>query len=166
MTIENGEVPKPHELPPETILAEIARVIEAAVPQLRLTPDLGPPEPISTILNAEELDESDRALANNGRTVRALGMAIDFEGESWGGSATTSSDLTPERWVSFARYLLSQVQDVVSEATTDPWPEVRVDGRRSHAPGDASLEGRFLQMWFGSKEQPLVEFAPVQVIRD
>jgi hypothetical protein len=93
-------------------------------------------------------------------------MAIAFEGESWGGSATTSADLTPERWVSFARYLLSQVQDVVSETTTDPWPEVRVDGRRSQAEADACIEGRFLHMWFGPKEQPLVEFASVQVIRD
>jgi hypothetical protein len=166
MTIENGEVPEVHEVAPETILAEIARVIEAAVPALRLTPNLGLPEPISAIWDVEELDESDRAQAKSGHTVRALGMSIAFEGQSWGGIAQTCLDMTPDRWVSFARYLLSQVQDVVSEATTDPWPEVRVDGRRSQAPGDACIEGRFLHMWFGSKEQPLMEFAPVQVIRD
>lgn len=166
MTTQNGEPPELHEVAPETILAEIARVIEAAIPALRLTPDLGPPVPIGAIWDVEELSEGDRALANSGQTVRALGMGIDFEGESWGGFATTSFDMTPERWVPFASQLLSQVQDVVSEATTDPWPEVRVDGRRSQAPGDASLEGRFLHMWFGSKEQRLVEFAPVQVIRD
>ena len=165
MTTPKGEPPL-HELPPETILAEIARVIEATVPALRLTPDLGPPESIGAIWEVDELDESDHAPTDSGQTVRALGMGIAFEGESWGGHATTCSDVTPERWVSFARYLLSQVQDVVSEATTDPWPEVRVDGRRSQAESDACIEGRFLHMWFGSKEQPLVKFAPVQVIRD
>ena len=99
MTSENGEAPEPYELPPETILAEIARAIEATVPSLRLTPDLGPPEPISTICGVEELNESDRGLADSGQTVRALGMAIAFEGESWGGHATTSADVTPEQWV-------------------------------------------------------------------
>lgn len=83
MTIENGEVPEPHELPSETILAEIARVIEAEIPALRLTPDLGPPESIGAIWHAEELSESEHALANSGQTVRALGMSIDFEGEPW-----------------------------------------------------------------------------------
>src|SRR5688572_20828320 len=100
MTIETSEAPEPDELAPETILAEIARVIEATVPAVRLTPDLGAPEPISTIWEVEELDESDRALADRGQTVRALGMAIAFEGESWGGSSTTSLDPTAERWVS------------------------------------------------------------------
>ena len=47
-------------------------------------------------------------------------MSIDFDGEPWGGTAQNSLDLTPERWVSFASHLVSQVQDVVSEATTDP----------------------------------------------
>jgi hypothetical protein len=166
MTVETGQVPEPYELAPEAILAEIARVIEAEIPALRLTPNLGPPEPLSAIWSVDELDESDRALSDTGQTVRALGMSIDFNGEPWGGSAQTSLDLTPERWVSFASYLLSQVQDVVSEATTEPWPEVRVDGRRSQAPGDACIEGRFLYMWYGEREQPLVAFAPVQVIRD
>jgi len=166
MTSENGEVPEPHELPPEAILAEIARVIEAEIPALRLTPNLGLPEPINAIWGADELDESDRALADSGQTVRALGMSIDFNGEPWGGSAQTSLDLSPERWVSFASYLLSQVQDVVSEATTEPWPEVGVDGRRSQAPGDACIEGRFLYMWYGEREEPLMKFAPVRVLRD
>jgi hypothetical protein len=163
MKTETGEAPEPDELAPETILAEIARVIEAAIPALRLTPELGPPEPITTIWDADELTESERV---SGQTVRALGMSIDFEGQFCGGFAQTSLDFTPERWASFARDLLSQVQDVVSEATTDPWPEVRVDGRRSQAPEDACIEGRFLHMWFGEKERPLVEFAPVQIIRN
>jgi hypothetical protein len=40
------------------------------------------------------------------------------------------------------------------------------DNDQSRAAEDACIERRFLHMWFGEKERPLVEFAPVQIIRN
>jgi len=119
--------------------------------------------PLSEIFDVEELSEEDVALANAGQHVRALGMSIEFASESWGAGDTTSSDVTPERWVGFATWLLEAIQDAVTRVTTEPWPEERVDGRRTQADGEACLDGRSLHMWFGPKEGPLIEVARVEV---
>jgi hypothetical protein len=56
MTIVMSEDVESDEVAPETILAEVAHVIPMAIPQLRLTPYLGAPEPIGAIFDVERVD--------------------------------------------------------------------------------------------------------------
>jgi hypothetical protein len=149
------------EVAPEAILRQIAYVLEAAIPGISLTPSLGDPVPLSSVFEADQLDEVDAA---GDQMVRSLGMCVALRGESWGGGFATTTDPTPERWVDFARQILSDIQDAISKSTTNPWPEVRADGRRSQAPEGAALEGRFLRMWFGDRQQPVIMFEPIEVI--
>lgn len=163
-----SEIPAWHdarEVEPEVILRDIVRVLEAAIPGIKLTPNLGDPEDMLNLFDAEELNEGDAARARAGQRVRALGMRVDFNGEPWRGGDLTSSDVSPERWVHFAEQVLSDIQDTISQATTIPWPEERVDGRRTHAGCGASLHGRFLHMWFGEKDEPVLKVDPVEILK-
>ena len=155
----------PREVDPEVILHDIARVLESVIPGIRLTPSLGEPIDISSLFDVEELNEEEAALVRTGTKVRPLGMSIDFKNEPAGGREVTTTDLSSERWVNFAKQVLSDIQDAISEATALPWPEVRVDGRRTHADYGACLTDRFLHMWYGEKDEPILIFEPVVVLR-
>src|SRR5687767_12431686 len=163
-----SEIPVPEEGPtevePEVILRDIARVLESAIPAIRLTPSLGEPVDISSLFDGEP-DEVEAALVSAGKKVRALGMVIHLNSECGGGCEVTTTNLSSERWVHFAEQVLSDIQDAISEATALPWPEVRVDGRRTQADYGACLNGRFLQMWYGEKDEPVLKFEPVVVLR-
>jgi hypothetical protein len=153
------------EVEPGTILSEMKRVIEIAIPGITLTQRLGDPQPITTEFDADELGDGGAAHLLKSTQVRSPGMWIEFNGEAWRGADVTSSDVTPRRWIVLAVQLLSDIQDTISEATAHPWPEVRLDGRRTHASIGAALEGRFLRMWFGDRDHPVVLFEPVEVIK-
>ena len=152
------------EVEPEVILRDMARVLEAAIPGITLTPRLGDPEAMLKAFDVEELIE-DATRGTAGQQVRALGMWVDFNGEPWRGGDLTSSDVSPERWVYFAEQVLSDIQDTISQATTNPWPEVQKDGRRTHAIFGAALEGRFLHMWFGERDEPILKVDSVEILK-
>jgi hypothetical protein len=163
-----SQIPASHdasEIEPELILRDIARVLEAAIPGIKLTPRVGDPEDPLEVVDVTELSDEDAARARAGQRVRALGISVDFNDEPWRGGDQMSSDVSPERWVQLAEQVLSDIQDTISQATTIPWPEVRVDGRRTCAGFGASLHGRFLHMWFGDKDEPVLKFDPVEILK-
>jgi hypothetical protein len=67
--------------------------------------------------------------------------------------------------VSFVGGVLSSIQDVISVETTEPWPEVRVEGRRTMPHGGVAIKGHHLHMWFGEESDPVLLFTPVQITK-
>ena len=49
--------------------------------------------------------------------------------------------------------LMSQLQDLISEATAEPWPLVAVNNRKDMALGHAVIDGDELHMWYGYGER-------------
>jgi len=59
---------------------------------------------------------------------------------------------------------MSQVQDLVAVATTEPWPLVIVNNRRDMAMPNARVEGNRLHMWYGDSAVPALRLPSVDLI--
>jgi hypothetical protein len=62
-----------------------------------------------------------------------------------------------------AETVLSNVQDVVSETTRDPWPRAPV-AKRVEAPAGARIESGVLHCWYGDEQAPVVTLRPLPLI--
>jgi len=66
-----------------------------------------------------------------------------------------------------ALQLMSNVQDLVSQTTTDPGPPIVVNGRRDMAMPDAAIDEDDLQMWYGDRHaQALRRLPAVRLVHD
>jgi hypothetical protein len=58
---------------------------------------------------------------------------------------------------------MSEVQDIVAETTTEPWPLVVVNNRRDMALAYAAIEGDELHMWYGERSAPALKLPTVHL---
>ena len=70
-----------------------------------------------------------------------LGFAISYGADDYRGFGLASAGSDGEGIRAVALRLMSDVQDLVSEATTEPWPLVITNGPRDMAVAEASIEG-------------------------
>ena len=52
----------------------------------------------------------------------------------------------------------SGVQDLISDASTEPWP-----GTTSQPNPDARVDGDTVEMWFGDEDNPVVRLPPITI---
>jgi hypothetical protein len=103
--------------------------------------------------------------SGRGEWVVTLGFAINYRDQHYGGFDHTSAGSQREQIVAVALQLMSVVQDLVSETTTDPWPPIVVNGRRDMAmPGAAIDQDNNLHMWYG--DAPALRVPPVCLVDD
>ena len=132
--------------------------MESVVPELSLTPEIGG-------LVWLAADEDDTAVASgDGEWVRCLGFGMRYRGDDLGAFAHGTAGSDRERLLSVALQLMSDVQDVVSETTTEPWPLIVVNGRTDMAMPDAAVEEDDLVMWFGDRSGPALRLPPVSLV--
>jgi hypothetical protein len=144
-----------------TILTRIARAVESVVPELSLKPHLA-----SAVWLADdglEPETQPAASLGTGEYATALGFEMKYRGEWLGAFEHTSSGSDAEQVQSVVLELLSQVQDVVAEATTEPWPLVVVNGRKEMAMPNAAVEGERLHMWYGEAVAPALRLPSVDL---
>ena len=110
--------------------------MESVVPELSLTPEIGG-------LVWLAADEDDTSVASgDGEWVRCLGFGMRYRRDDLGAFAHGTAGSDRERLLSVALQLMSDVQDVVSETTTQPWPV----------------------MWFGDRSGPALRLPPVSLV--
>jgi hypothetical protein len=144
-----------------SLLNRVARSMESVVPGLELTAAIL--EPVSLEDDAMENDDTQAASTLTGEWVQALGFEMRDQGLWLGGFEHVSGGSERERVRAVALELMSQVQDVVAEATTEPWPLVVVDNRRDMALADATIEGDDLHMWYGERGTPALKLPSVHL---
>jgi len=135
--------------------------MESVVPGLALTAAIR--EPVWLEDDPVENADAHTASTLTGEWVNALGFEMRYQGVWLGGFEHASSGSERERVRAVALELMSQVQDVVAEATTEPWPLVIVDNRRNMALADARIEGDDLHMWYGEHRAPALELPSVHL---
>jgi hypothetical protein len=59
---------------------------------------------------------------------------------------------------------MSDVQDIVAQLTTEPWPLVVVNNRKDMALPDAAIEGDELHMWYGERSAPALKLPSVHLV--
>lgn len=69
-----------------------------------------------------------------------------------------NGDSVEERVAWCAEWVLGELQDLVDETSTEPWPGERTVPR-AHA---AVIEGQ-LRMWFGDADNPVLECEPIDL---
>jgi hypothetical protein len=136
--------------------------MESVVPGLELTAQIGAP----VWLEDDRVENTDALVgsAAGGEWVNALGFVMRYQGIWLGGFEHASSGSDRERVQAVALELMSQVQDVVAEATTEPWPLVVVGNRRDMALADAAIEGHDLHMWYGEHGAPALKLPSVHLL--
>ncbi len=134
------------------ILARVARAVESVVPDLALMPYIGD----------DIFFESDEDLPE-GEWSRSLGFSITYRGEWCGGCENATTGSESERVSAAVQELLSQIQDVISVATTEPWPLVMRNGRREIIAGNVIVFGDELQMWYGNRDVPSLRIPAVSL---
>jgi hypothetical protein len=133
------------------LMNRVARAMESVVPGLSLRPQLG-----GLVWLEDEATESEVAAVSGdggGEWVRALGFNIDY-GRDWGAFEHATGGSEREQLLSVALQLMSDVQDIVAEATAEPWPLIVVNNRRVMTLPDAVIEGDELRMWYGERTGP------------
>jgi len=134
--------------------------MESVVPDLSLRPEIG-----AMWCDAESsIDDSQPAFVAAGEWRTALGFAMVFRGEGLGAFQVASTGSDAERIEYVALELMSQVQDLVAVATTEPWPLVIVNNRRDMAMPNARVEGNRLHMWYGDSAVPALRLPSVDLI--
>jgi len=93
-----------------------------------------------------------------------MGFEISYRGEWRGAFEHESTGSEAEQLQAVVLELLTQVQDLVTETSTMPWPLVVVDGRKNFACPDAVVEGARLHMWYGDRDAPTVTVPSVDLI--
>jgi hypothetical protein len=143
-----------------SLLDRVARAMESVVPGLHLTPHIGG----QTWLE-EEIDNPNGSVVSCGRGewVATLGFAIDYSDRQYGAFEHASGGSEREQVLAVARQLMSDVQDLVSETTTEPWPLIVVNNRRHMAMPDAAIDGDNLSMWYGDRHAPTLRLPPVRL---
>ncbi len=147
--------------PLDVLLDRVARAMESVVPGLLLTPEIG-----GRVWLADEESAADGSsvATGGGEWVNMLGFAISYGADDYRGFGVASAGSDGERLRDVALQLMSDVQDLVSEMTTEPWPLVLVNGRRDMAMAEASLEGDELLLWFGERSSPALRLPPVRLV--
>ena len=136
------------------LLERVARSMESVVPDLELTAGIFDP-----VWLGENDTNFDTPGEGAGEWVNALGFEIRYRGVWYGGFEHGSSGSTPERVKAVALELMCQVQDTVSEITTEPWPKLA--DRRDMAFAQARIDGDSLQLWYGDAAAPTLKLPPV-----
>jgi hypothetical protein len=106
------------------------------------------------------------ARSERGEWVTTLGFAINYRDKHYGGFGHASSGSEREQILAVALQLMSDVQDLVSETTTDPWPLIAVNGRRDMAMPDAAIDEDTLYMWYGDPHAAALRLPPVRLVDD
>jgi hypothetical protein len=137
----------------DDVLTRVARAVESVVPGLLLQPYLG----------ADIVFEGDSESPED-ESSRYLGFSMTYCGVELGTfeQASTGSEL--EQVSALVQGLLSQVQDAVCEATTEPWPLMVTNGRRDMGLGDAIGVGEELLMWYGDRDAPVLRVPTVSLV--
>jgi hypothetical protein len=135
------------------VLTRVARALESVVPDLALTPYVG----------ADALFEADSDLEQD-EWSQYLGFFITYRGKTHGSFENASTSPESDRVCIVVQELLSQIQDVVSETTTEPWPLVMTNGRRDMAGGQAAVVGDELLMWYGDRDAPVLRIPAVSLV--
>jgi hypothetical protein len=143
-----------------SLVNRVARAMESVVPGLSLTAEIGEP-----VWLEDEFTENDAvASAATGEWVKALGFEMRYR-DVWLGSFEHASGGSEREQVrAVALELMSQVQDVVAEATAEPWPLVVVNNRRDMAMPDATIEGDDLYLWYGERGAPALKLPLVHLV--
>jgi hypothetical protein len=97
---------------------------------------------------------------------RYLGFHMCYRGQAFGNFEHASTGSDSDQVCAVVQELLFQVQDVVCEATTEPWPLVMTDGRKDMAAGNAAVVGDELHMWYGDRDAPVLRVPTVCLIAD
>lgn len=58
---------------------------------------------------------------------------------------------------------MSQVQDMISEGTAEPWPLIVVNNRKDMAMADAAIEGDDLHLWYGDRAAPALKLPAIHL---
>ncbi len=142
------------------LLDLVARAMESFVPGLCVTRHIG-----DRVWLEHELDNIEGTAASKaeGEWVTALGFSASYRllDEGWFENACVGSER--ERVLSAVVQLMSRVQDILSETTTEPWPLVVVNNRRDMALADAAIEGDELHMWYGERSTPALKLPSVHL---
>jgi len=142
------------------LLDLVARAMESFVPGLCVTRHVG-----DRVWLEHELDNIEGTAASKaeGEWVTALGFSASYRllDEGWFENACVGSER--ERVLSAVVQLMSRVQDILSETTTEPWPLVVVNNRRDMALADAAIEGDELHMWYGERSTPALKLPSVHL---
>ena len=142
------------------LLDLVARAMESFVPGLCVTPHIG-----DRVWLEHEGDNIEGTAASKaeGEWVTALGFSASYRllDEGWFENACVGSER--ERVLSAVVQLMSRVQDILSETTTEPWPLVVVNNRRDMALADAAIEGDELHMWYGERSTPALKLPSVHL---
>jgi hypothetical protein len=85
-------------------------------------------------------------------------------GHDYGSFEHASGGSAREQVLSVTLELMSEVQDIVTEATTEPWPLVVMNGGRDMALADAVIEADELRMWYGERTAPTLELPSVPLV--
>jgi hypothetical protein len=146
-----------------SLLDRVARSIESVVPGLHLAAEIG-----GQVWLEEEIDNPDGSVVSSGdgEWVATLGFAINYRDKHYSGFEHASAGSEQEQILAVALQLMSDVQDLVSETTTDPWPSIVVNGRRDMAMPDAAIDEDNLHMWYGDRHAPALRLPPVRLVDD
>jgi hypothetical protein len=144
-----------------SVLDRVARAMESVVPGLSLTAEVG-----GQVWLEEETDNPDGSVESSGRGewVTELGFAISYRYQHFSAFSHASAGSERERIQTVALQLMSDVQDIVTEITTEPWPLIVVNGRKDMALADAAIEADDLHMWYGERDAPALRLPSVQLL--
>lgn len=144
------------------VLGRVARAVESVVPELSLGAKIGDPQLLED--DSPEDDGAAKVASTSAEWVRPLGFEIRHRGVWVGGFEHASSGSEREQIQAVALELMSEVQDIVAEATTEPWPLASVNNRRAMAMADAVIEGDDLHLWYGDPECPALRLPSVHLV--
>jgi len=129
--------------------------VESVVEDLTLQPYIGS----DTFFEAD----SDSTKVD-GEWSQYLGFYMIYRGKNLGNFEHATTGPESDQVCAVVQELLSQIQDVVCEATTEPWPLVLTNGRKDMALGDAAVVGDELQMWYGDRDAPVLRIPTVSLV--
>lgn len=100
-----------------------------------------------------------------GFTARSDGADFHVDAPDGVGSMTSlahldADDVEPQDYADAAWNVLSMVQDVVSETTTDPWPAAAGSGSDLAEPS-TSVDGSQIRLCFGAEDDPVLTLPPI-----
>jgi hypothetical protein len=97
---------------------------------------------------------------------------VGHQGKIAGSSAhwLIADALLEDEAVLGATQSLHQIQQEITEATTEPWPARSAEGYRGFPEPDGELAGNELHLWFGEKTAPVLVLKPIDlgdvIVRD
>jgi hypothetical protein len=102
-----------------------------------------------------------------GFSARSDGVGFYLDAPDGLGSMTSlaqldAEDVEPQDFADAAWNVLSMVQDVVSETTTDPWPAAAGPGPDLAEPS-TSVHGSQVRLSFGAEDQPVLGLPPIDL---